>query len=480
MQKICIVINTKWFSALKTFLMKTVSLSIFLLLATASFAQENSIVTIGTITVEGDKITHKPIIFREIEFAEGDVLSEKDLDKKIVSSRQNLLNRSLFNFVTITKDCNQGICDILVTVVERWYIWPVPLLEYADRNFNVWWENKDLSRLNYGIDLRVDNFRGRMETLNIIVKGGYDQLFKLKWQIPYLTRNQVLGLGIEGGYQLNHEIAYGTENNRYKFFKTENSYARRMGFASANITFRPKFNFLHQVGLSFISINIADSVLLLNPTYTNGETTNNFFSLTYIYKHDFRDYKPYPLKGYYFEIRISKNGLGMLNNNVNQFTFNVGIDHYFNIWKRWSFAYGLSGQMTLTDNFQPYFIAGGIGLYGMEMRGYELYVINGQNIGIVKSNLKFTIIPKTNLNIKWIKTDKFGKLFYSLHANLFFDMGYAQDRFWHPSNPLNNQLLWGTGLGIDLVTYYDMVLRLEYTLNRQGNTGLYISMVAPI
>ena len=472
-----IAIEGRLYASLRKIILQTL---VLLFVTNTAFAQENKTVTVGTITVEGDKITHKPIIYREIEFAEGDVLTEQELDEKIVKSRQNLLNRSLFNFVTISTDYEQDVCNILVSVVERWYIWPIPIVEYADRNFNVWWETKDFNRLNYGVDLRVENFRGRMENLNIIVKGGYDQLVKLRWQIPYLTKNQMLGMGFEGGYQFNHEIAYATEFNRYKFFKTDDSYARKLGFASANLTFRTKFNFLHQFGVGFVNLNISDSVLLLNPNYTYGETEYNFFSLTYIYKHDFRDYKPYPLTGYYFDVRLTKNGLGILSSDINQFTFDVNIDHYFKIWKRWSFAYGLSGRMTLTDNFQPYFLAGGIGLTGMEIRGYELSLINGQNIGIMKSNLKFTIIPKTNLNIKWIKTEKFGKLFYSLHANLFFDMGYAQDRFWYQNNPLNNQLLWGTGLGIDFVTYYDMVLRLEYSVNKQGVTGLYLSMVAPI
>lgn len=445
-----------------------------------SFSQLHSEVTVGNISIEGDKITHKPIIIRELEFSEGEVLTEKELDQKIIRSRQNLLNRSLFNFVTIDKNCNNGVCDILITVTERWYIWPIPIIEYADRNLNVWWETKDLSRLNYGLDLRIENFRGRMENLNIIVRGGYNQTLAAKWQLPYLTKNQIFGMGFEAGYIRNHEIAYASENNKYKFYKSDNSYARQLGYAHANATFRPKFNFLHQLSFGFTHLKIQDSVLFYNPDYTYGDTEYDFLSLSYTYKHDFRDFKPYPLSGYYFDVRIIKTGLGLLSKDVNQVYFDFNLDHYFNIWKRWNFAYGFSGRLTLTDNFQPYFLAQGIGLSGFDIRGYELYLINGQNLGILKSNLKFTIIPKTNFNIKWLKSEKFNKVFYALYTNLFFDMGYAQDKFWHQKNPLNNQLLWGTGIGLDFITYYDMVFRLEYSINKQGNTGLYLSLVAPI
>lgn len=444
------------------------------------FAQEVSQITIGKISIEGNKITHKHIIMRELEFAKGETMQEEALNEKIIKSRQNLLNRSLFNFVNISKNCNNKFCDIVVSVTERWYIWPVPLVEYADRNINIWWENKDWSRINYGVDLRVENFRGRMENLNIIVKGGYDQLYKLKWQIPYLTKNQIFGMGFEGGYQLNHEIPIATKNNRSEYYKTDDAYARKLGFASANLTFRPKYNFLHQIGLNFTHINIADSVLFYNPNYAFSGTEFNFFSINYIYKHDFRDYKPYPLKGYYFDIQIMKLGLGIISKEVNEFIFDVNIDHYFNIWKRWNFAYGLHGGVSFTNNHQAYFLAGGIGKNGFDVRGYELYIIDGQNIGTLKTNIKYTIIPKKYMKIKWIKTEKFSKVFYALYANLFFDMGYAQDKFWHEKNPLNNHLLWGTGIGLDFITYYDIVIRLEHTINKQGRMGFYISLVAPI
>lgn len=445
-----------------------------------SFSQLPSKVTVGVIKIVGDKITHKPIIIRELEFLEGEALTENELDQKITRSQQNLLNRSLFNFVTIDKNCINGVCDILITVTERWYIWPIPIVEYADRNLNVWWETKDFSRLNYGLDLRIENFRGRMENLNIIVKGGYDQTIAIKWQLPYLTRNQIFGMGFEGGFIRNHEVAYASENNKYKFYNSGNSFARQIGFASANITFRPKFNYLHQLNLGFKHLEIQDSVLFYNPNYTYGDTVYNYFSINYTYKHDFRDFKPYPLTGYYFDIRIMKTGLGLLSDDINQIYFDFNLDHYLKISDRWHFAYGIGGRLTFTDNFQPYFLAEGIGLSGFDIRGYEIYLINGQNLGIIKSNLKFTIIPQTNFKIKWIRSEKFNKVFYALYTNLFFDMGYSHDKFWHQKNPLNNQLLWGTGIGVDFITYYDMVFRLEYSINKQGKTGLYLSLVAPI
>ena len=49
-----------------------------------------------------------------------------------------------------------------------------------------------------------------------------------------------------------------------------------------------------------------------------------------------------------------------------------------------------------------------------------------------------------------------------------------------PTSFLDNKFIYGTGMGLDFVTYYDKVLRLEYGINDMGETGLFIHFVAPI
>lgn len=467
--------------------------NLFIVIICFSIAQENKAqqandtslhslqdtVTISKIIIEGNKITRDKIILREIEFQQGEKVSQQQLDSLITKSSQNLLNRSLFNFATINKEIDEDQCVARVDVTERWYIWPIPIIDFADRNFNAWWETRDFSRLNYGVDLRVENFRGRMEQLNFIVQGGYDKKLAAKWTIPYLTKNQNFGMGIYGGYQLNKEVAYALEDNKPVFYSPDDGYAQQWGFGVVDFTFRQKFNFLHTITLGYDHYRFADSLLLLNPDFTYDQSVFGFLSLGYLYKQDFRDYKPYPLKGYYFDAGILKQGLGIFDNDVDLLTLSLVFDQYINIYKRWFFAYNLSGQFSNKDNI-PYFIQPGIGYKGMEVRGYEYYVITGQHIGVFKSNIKFEIIQRKVHRIKWIKTEKFGKIFYALYANLFFDMGYAYEKQDDPNNPYANQLLYGTGIGIDFVTYYDLVIRFEYTLNKQGDHGFYLNLVAPI
>ena len=41
-------------------------------------------------------------------------------------------------------------------------------------------------------------------------------------------------------------------------------------------------------------------------------------------------------------------------------------------------------------------------------------------------------------------------------------------------NALSNSLLHSAGIGIDIVTFYDVILRFEYSFNQLGQNGLYL------
>jgi len=436
-------------------------------------------ITVGKISVTGNKITKDKIVFRELEFKEGEKMSGSMFAEKIVQSRENLLNSTLFNFVTIIPKVSGDIYDIKVEVVERWYIWPIPIFEYADRNFNVWWETKDFSHLNFGLDLRIENFRGRMEHINLIVTRGYDRTLALIWDIPYVNKKQTLGMSISAGSVFNHETAFATEGNKLKYYRTDDNYAKKKYFANITLTYRPKYRFFHSLSLTYDRFIFADSLLWLNPNFTNGDINRSFFSFKYLFKFDFRDYKPYPLNGFYFDFDATKTGLGILGSGINLLAVQTAFDKYFHLHKRWYFAYNVSAMFSWPYK-QPYFLSKGLGVHGLEIRGYDLYFVNGQHLGLMKSNLKFELIPKKIYNISWIKTEKFSKIFIALYANVFFDMAYVYDPLTRNVNPLANQMLWSTGVGVDFVTYYDMVFSLDYAVNKQNKSGFFLSLVAPI
>ncbi len=63
---------------------------------------------------------------------------------------------------------------------------------------------------------------------------------------------------------------------------------------------------------------------------------------------------------------------------------------------------------------------------------------------------------------------QFNKAHYSLYLGVFSDLGYVIDRQTNQDNNLSNSLLWGNGISLDYVTYYDKLLRIEFSVNHLG------------
>jgi hypothetical protein len=99
--------------------------------------------------IEGNKLTKERIILREVTLALGDTLYWSNLQAGMEQSKNNVMNLRLFNFVEIEPiQIDNKRVIVLITVQERWYIYPVPIFEIAQTNFNTWWETKELRWLN--------------------------------------------------------------------------------------------------------------------------------------------------------------------------------------------------------------------------------------------------------------------------------------------------------------------------------------------
>jgi hypothetical protein len=57
---------------------------------------------------------------------------------------------------------------------------------------------------------------------------------------------------------------------------------------------------------------------------------------------------------------------------------------------------------------------------------------------------------------------------------------YNRDEHANRYNDLQNSLLVGYGAGFDFTTYYDVVVRLEFSMNGMGIPGIYLHFMAPI
>ena len=447
-----------------------------------SLNDERKFLIVNSISVDGNHLTKSSIILRELLFHANDTLLQKAFSSLIKPSQENIFNTRLFNFVIIDTVFHQGKtvkADIYIHVVERWYIWPIPFFEISDRNINSWFATMDFSRLTYGIDLTISNVRGRNETLRFPVHFGFNRQFGFDYTVPYINRKKTIGFGLGAQQDQNHELIVKSLNNKPVYYKDPANFVRQNVYSFLEMRFRPNIYSYHSVRLSFNAYSFSDSLLQI-PGYTYSDKPFlNYFAFIYQYKNDHRDIAYYPLKGSYFDFFVVQNGLW--NVPVNELYFKFNLRGYWQLYKRWFYAAGLNSKYTLTGS-PVYFLQQGLG-YGRDfVRGYEYFVIDGTHFALFKNNIKFALVPQNVLHVGFLNSHKFNPIPYAFFLTLFADLGYVynNDPIQNEINDLQNSLLLGYGIGIDFTSYYDIVTRLEFSINRKGTPGIYLHFMAPI
>jgi len=435
---------------------------------------------IKSVRVEGNKVTKERIILRELSFQAGDTIEKEALEGVLLASKNNVRNTGLFNFVKLELDSiDAQSLMVTVKVDERWYTWPEPKFELAEPNLNTWWRNKDFSRVNYGLDIKRFNFRGRKEKIKLKFQHGWTRKLRLDYTIPFINRKQSAGIGFKLSYSRNREINYATINNERQFYK-DDRFVREEFLAGAGYTSRKKLYSRYSWSVEYKQINVSDTITTLASDYfKNNETSSTFLSLIYGYRNDKRDNSAYPLHGRLLHGTLKKSGLGLLENgDLNLLEATLGYNQHGKLRGRFYYGWGLKAKINLLDN-PPYYVQQGLG-YGDFVRGYEYYIVDGQHYGVFKSNLKYQLIKPQVKKVDFIPIDQFDTFHYSLYLNVFTDVGYVSDELYQQQNRLANDWLMGIGVGLDFVTYYDVVIRFEYTYNLLGERDLFIHPQNPI
>lgn len=440
----------------------------------------SSEVQIDKIFIIGYKKTKEHIIRRELSIYDGQFLIKSELEETLQADKRKLLNTKLFLSVDINiVDLSDEKVDIIIRVAERWYFFPSPIFDLADRNFTEWWvnQNADLSRVDWGIKLRHFNFRGRGETINMTAQLGYTKRFRLYYSIPYVDKSQKIGLSFYGDYATNKNIAYKTTGHRLQFLDAE-TVLRDRWRGGISLGFRPNFYSSHSFGIHFLSTTITDSVAIENPNYfLDANNHQEYFALTYSFVWDYRDFISYPLSGAYFKLKIEKTGLGIFGD-VNILAANARYSKYFDLGGDFYFGSSLTTHIS-TPSIQPYYNYSGIGFNKEFLRGYEKYVIEGQNYLVNKSTLKRLLFSFETDISDVVKIKQFSKVPFSAYFTLNFDHGYVSNYMGHFENEMfTDRYIYGGGIGIDIISFYDFVMRWEYSMNIEREHALYFNLYA--
>ena len=120
---------------------------------------------------------------------------------------------------------------------------------------------------------------------------------------------------------------------------------------------------------------------------------------------------------------------------------------------------------------QPFYNQTLIGYGDMYIRGLDRYVIDGTAGSIVRNTL-FRELLNFNIPVS-SHSGSHDHIPFRVYATAFSDYGYAYNRDFR-DNSLVNRMLYTGGIGIDIVTFYDLSFKFDYSFNQLGQNGLFL------
>lgn len=427
-------------------------------------------VRISAIEITGNKKTRDYIVKRELPYKVGDLLSVDSLASLNTVAQQQLFNTALFlETNVISEPIDSASVKIKIQLKERWYFFPLPYFRWVDRNFSQWWneQHRSLDRVNYGINLRQGNVTGNNDKLTVGYITGYTHQASVRYQMPFIDKQLKYGLGM-GWAQFNQkEINYKTEGNKQVFLKTEDLI--RQGYrGNINLTYRPNLYERHALQVGVGSESISDAAYAIAPNFLpNHKKSYAYLDLNLSYSKVRFDYNAYPTKGASTDIglfqRFSKAS------NLTAFQFRQVVAHPF-APSRFIIAESFTtARMMQQSNYSDRKLMG----YGlMQMNGLEYYVVDGNAATLFKAAFhqrlgSYNVInPFTKKFLPSVK--------YTFWIKAFSHLGYVYSQEKNKANPLANSLLRTAGIGLDVISIYDFVLNMEYSINQLGDKGLYL------
>ena len=450
------------------------------------------------VAITGNKLTKDHYIIRELDFKISDTLSVIDHHRKSNTthkrkakidsselvlrmhySRENIINTKLFLTVNLGIEQIEGNSyRILIDVTERHYWWLFPVIKLNAPNFNEWLRDPDLSDVSMGLFFSHNNLFGISHQASIIAYAGKSYAAAFGYKIPWIGHKKKTGVIFAAKYQNLYTAEYGSLENKRQILYDDN--AIQNAVLGAAFTFRPGLYYYGTIKMTGEWVQVSDSLYSMDTTFlAQGEKQNVSLSVYVDYAYDSRNNHSYPLNGNYLKVFLNKQGMGLVSKDVDYFSYGIDFRLYQSLGKRWYIAEMLKLENSSGEN-RPYYYQLSMSAKKDYIRGYDLYTLKGDQMYYFRNNLKYELVKPSRKKVKkGQEENKFKALQYAFYLNLFADAGYVTNHFTE-DNPYNNKLLFSWGLGLDFVTYYDLVFRFEYAFTSIGTNGFYVKFGMPI
>ena len=186
------------------------------------------------------------------------------------------------------------------------------------------------------------------------------------------------------------------------------------------------------------------------------------------------DYNAYPTKGSSYEFSVYQRFSG--SQNLTSFQLRNILAKRISSSSFLFLEHNAQAKILSNDNFMDRRLLG----YGtMQMSGLDYYVIDGNAGSIFKAALHYKLgtiqLPKT-IGIGFV--DKLNKrlpdIKYIFWLKAFTNLGYVYSERPANTSRLSNTLLRTAGIGVDMISIYDLVIKIDYSMNQLGDKGVYL------
>jgi len=427
-------------------------------------------IKISEIVIEGSKKTKDYIVLRELPYHVGDFIAKDSLSYFNTIAQQQLFNTSLFMDVAISSNSTDSIhYSIHIQLRERWYLFPIPAFKLVDRNFNQWWniENRSLERINYGFNFRESNFTGNNDKLTLGLIAGYTQQAIVRYQFPYIDKKLRFGLGMGIQYFTQKEINTSTFKDKQIFSKT-NDIIQKGNRSYLNLFYRHNLYVRQTLQIGMGHNEISDSAFLIQPAFLpNSSRSFSYLDFLYFYSKTKFDYNAYPTNGSATEFSAYHRFSDKSNLSSFQFRKIVARPLSTNNF--------ILLESNTTIKFLPnhnYTDSKLMGYGNMQLYGLDYYVIDGNAGTLLRAEWHHALGGFTVKNLILKKIIPEVKYLFWLKA--FTNLGYVYAERPINNTRLSNTLLRTVGVGLDILSIYDFVLKIDYSLNQLGDKGLYL------
>jgi hypothetical protein len=299
---------------------------------------------------------------------------------------------------------------------------------------------------------------------------GYTRQVSLQYFGLWLDKDLKWSTNAGVSYSQNREVNYMTVANRQVPVKSPDGFLHSYIGGFFQVNYRPAIKTTHTFGVGYTYEQIADTVFKLNPYYSSSANYMQYPEAFYRLSYYDVDYIPYPTRGFFGEVSLTKKGFG-IKSAVNLWEVSAKASQSWLLSNK--FFFNLKGLVLVKLPFsQPYVAKQFIGFNGRYIQGYENYVIDGVAGGYTKATLSRPVLS-THIHIPSGRIKSLSNIPIKLYAKTFIDAGYVYNTP-RGENSLTNRFLYSGGIGLDLVTYNDFVIKIEWSFNRLGENGVYL------